>query len=261
LLRRDFVKLCEELGALPGLDNLAITTNALVLERKLPALKTAGVNLLNISLDTLVPAKFELITRRRGHARVVSAINAAVELGFSPVKVNCVVKRGMNEDELVDFVEWTRHSPIQVRFIEYMPFDDNKWDNKRMLPYFEMVDMIRQKYPDFDRSREMDGSNPTSKTWQVPGFAGSIGFISSMSDAFCGSCNRMRITADGNVKACLFGADELSLRDPMRDGVSDAGLRELIAKSVTAKNAKLGGHANAEAIAAAPNRPMILIGG
>lgn len=261
MVRRDLIDLCTDIGALPGLNDLAITTNGITLKRKLPKLQLAGVNLLNISLDTLVPAKFELITRRKGHAQVMAAINDAISLGFEPVKVNCVMKRGMNDDELLDFVEWTRHSPVQVRFIEYMPFDDNKWNSKAVFSYIEMVDRIQKKYPEFSRQRRQDGSNPTSKTWHVPGFQGSVGFISSMSDNFCGTCNRMRVTADGNLKVCLFGSEEYSLRDAMRQGASDAELDDIVHAAIFRKHAKLGGHGTPDGIAMSKNRPMILIGG
>ena len=267
LVRRDVVEICERIGRLEGLKRFGITTNGILLERKLERFRAAGVNMLNVSLDTLVAEKFAFITRRTGFDRVHRAVERAVDAGFAELKVNCVVRRGFNEDEIVDFVEWTRHAPIEVRFIEYMPFDGNKWQNKFMISYFEMVDMIRQRYPEFARQRGKDGLNPTSKTWSVPGFAGRVGFISSMSDNFCGSCNRLRLTADGNLKPCLFGSREVSLRDVLRD--EDLGqqeridkLRESISGVVKRKDAKLGGHASPEAIALAEsNRPMILIGG
>lgn len=262
LVRRNVVELCAALKGL-GVEELAVTTNGLLLKRKLePLVEVGGVNLLNISLDTLVPAKFELITRRQGHARVLESIHRAAALdGLARVKVNCVVQRGVNDDELVDFVGLTRDLDIEVRFIEYMPFDGNKWSSKKMLPYWEMTDTIREAFPGFARTKSLDSPNTVSKTWQVPGFRGAVGFISSMSDHFCGTCNRLRLTADGNIKACLFGNDELSLRDALRSGASDGDLADIIQSAVQRKHAKLGGHDSPQSIALGNNRPMILIGG
>lgn len=262
LVRKDIVPLCESLCELEGLKDLAITTNGLVLQRNLEKLRLAGVNRLNISLDTLVEAKFTFITRRRGFEKVKSSIHSALDIGFDSVKVNCVVQRGFNEDELVDFVRWTEHLDLQVRFIEYMPFDGNKWNKKRLISYAEMVDMIQREWPEFTRMRSKDGPNPTSKTWHVPGFRGSVGFITSMSDHFCGSCNRLRLTADGNLKTCLFGTEEVSLRDFLRNkDASTDGMLDIIRQAVRSKKRALGGHDSPQAIAASKNRPMILIGG
>jgi molybdenum cofactor biosynthesis protein A len=219
LVRPDAVEVIERIGELraSGLKTIGMTTNAIVLQRKLPRLVDAGLNAVNISLDTLDPYKFQLITRRLGHDRVLKAIHACVDAGIPAVKVNCVVMRGMNDEEILDFVRMTEHLPIEVRFIEYMPFDGNRWERQKMVSYAEMLDQINNEFPGF--ARRQDHPNDTSKTWQVPGFAGRVGFITSMSNHFCFSCNRLRITADGNLKVCLFGASEVSLRDVMREGM------------------------------------------
>ena len=168
------------------------------------------------SLDTMRPEKFEFISRRprAGHGRVLAAIERCLELGVAPLKLNCVVMRGLNEDEILDFVEMTRDKPVDVRFIEYMPFDGNKWNTKKMVSYSEMMEIIRSRYTDFQRID--DAPNDTSKGYKVPGFKGQVGFITSMSENFCSSCNRLRLTADGNLKVCLFGNTEISLRDYLR---------------------------------------------
>ena len=168
------------------------------------------------SLDTLRPEKFEFISRRpkAGHSKVMAAIEKSLDLGFDPLKVNCVVMRGLNDDEILDFVELTREMNVDVRFIEYMPFDGNSWNTKKMVPYNEMLDIITGAYEDFQRVD--DAPNDTSKGWKVPGFRGQVGFITSMSEHFCSSCNRLRLTADGNLKVCLFGNTEISLRDHLR---------------------------------------------
>ncbi|CAH3119144.1 unnamed protein product [Porites lobata] len=256
LVRKDIVELCEELGRIEGLKTLAMTTNGITLSRKLPQLKDAGLNLLNISLDTLVPQKFEFITRRKGWHKVMESTDCALELGYDPVKVNCVVMRGMNEDEVCNFVSLTQNKPLDVRFIEYMPFDGNKWNLKKFVPYSEMLESISQKWPNIERLS--DHPNDTSKAYRIPGFVGQIGFITSMSEHFCGSCNRLRITADGNLKVCLFGNSEVSLRDALRAGTDEDQLLEIIGAAVGRKKKQHAGMFN---IAKQKNRPMILIGG
>ncbi|KAL2164247.1 hypothetical protein VTH06DRAFT_3463 [Thermothelomyces fergusii] len=198
-VRRDIVPLMQQIGALRahGLRELCLTTNGLALHRKLEPMVEAGLTGVNLSLDTLDPWQFQLMTRRAGFGAI-----------------NCVVVRGLNEREILPFVELTRERDVEVRFIEYMPFDGNKWSEGKMFSYQEMLDLIRTRYPDL---RRVEGHrNDTSKTFEVPGFAGRIGFITSMTHNFCGTCNRLRITSDGNLKVCLFGNAEVSLRDIIR---------------------------------------------
>uniref|UniRef100_A0A673I1Q0 Molybdenum cofactor biosynthesis protein 1 n=1 Tax=Sinocyclocheilus rhinocerous TaxID=307959 RepID=A0A673I1Q0_9TELE len=256
LIRPDVLHIIAELRKLEGLKTIAVTTNGMNLTRLLPSLKKAGVNLLNISLDTLVPAKFEFITRRKGFHKVMEGIEKAIEMGYNPVKVNCVVMRGLNEDELIDFVSLTERKPLDVRFIEYMPFDGNRWNFKMMVSYQEMLDCLKQKWPNLEPApgEETD----TAKAFRVPGFRGQLGFITSMSEHFCGSCNRLRITADGNLKVCLFGNSEVSLRDCLRSGATEEELLHIIGAAVGRKKKQHAGMFN---ISQMKNRPMILIGG
>ena len=257
LLRKNVEELVERIGALKshGLETLAITTNGLLLSKKFDRLQAAGVNLLNISLDTLRPDRFEAVTRRPGFGLVMQAIDEALARGYDPVKVNCVVMRGFNDDELVDFVAWTRERPIEVRFIEFMPFAGNGWDDTHLFSYADMRDRIAAHFP---LERLDDGPHDTSKTYRVPGHRGTVGFITSMTEHFCEGCNRLRITADGNLKVCLFGNTEVSLRDAMRAGVTDAELLEIVSAAVGRKRAR---HAGMYNLAAMENRPMITIGG
>ncbi|TRY55296.1 hypothetical protein DNTS_013454 [Danionella cerebrum] len=233
LIRPDILHLIGEIRKLEGLKTIAVTTNGMNLSRLLPDLKDVGVDLLNISLDTLVPAKFEFITRRKSFHKAMEGIEKALAVGYNPVKVNCVIMRGLNEDELIDFVSLTERKPLHVRFIEYMPFNGNRWNFKMMVSYQEMLDSIKQKWPNLEPviGEEMD----TAKMFQVPGFSGKFGFITSMSDNFCGSCNRLRITADGNLKVCLFGNTEVSLRDILRSGASEEELLHIIGAAVGRK--------------------------
>ncbi|CAG5866204.1 unnamed protein product [Menidia menidia] len=285
-----------ELRKLEGLKTIAATTNGMNLAKLLPQLREAGLDLINISLDSLVPAKFEFIVRRKGTGnrtqellagpckfqraalspdrqggalggfhKVMEGIDKAVEIGYNPVKINCVVMRGLNEDELLDFVALTETRPLDVRFIEYMPFDGNKWNFKKMVSYQEMLDRIRQQWPDLQMLEAAHAD--TAKAFKVPGFKGQLGFITSMSEHFCGSCNRLRITADGNLKVCLFGNSEVSLRDVLRSGASDEELLQVIGAAVGRKKKQHAGTPQDPlrplrmfSISQMKNRPMILIG-
>ncbi|KXN88832.1 Cyclic pyranopterin monophosphate synthase, mitochondrial, partial [Leucoagaricus sp. SymC.cos] len=239
-----------------GLKALAMTTNGIALHRRLPAFVENGLTHLNLSLDTLDPFKFEIITRRRGHDAVLKSLDTALSLPMDSIKLNVVVIRGLNDSEVLEFVKLTQDKPISVRFIEFMPFTGNKWDKKKMVPSSELLERIRMEYPTIQRAS--DELNDTARSWYIPGFAGSFGFISSMSDHFCGTCNRLRLTADGQIKVCLFDPKEISLRDVMRAGACDEDLLRVIHQAVLGKKAK---HAGMEDIDVVTNRPMILIGG
>ncbi|XP_036908020.1 molybdenum cofactor biosynthesis protein 1 isoform X2 [Sturnira hondurensis] len=233
LIRPDVVDIVAQLHQLEGLRTIGVTTNGINLARLLPQLQKAGLSAINISLDTLVPAKFEFIVRRKGFHKVMEGIHKAIELGYSPVKVNCVVMRGLNEDELLDFVALTEGLPLDVRFIEYMPFDGNRWNFKKMVSYKEMLDTLQQRWPELEKLPEEESS--TAKAFKIPGFRGQVSFITSMSEHFCGTCNRLRITADGNLKVCLFGNSEVSLRDHLRAGASEEELLRIIGAAVGRK--------------------------
>ena len=255
LVRKNVEELVDAIGAIDGLETLAITTNGLLLPKKLDRLVAGGVNLVNISLDSLQTERFRRIARRDGLDIVRRAIDLALEAGVR-TKVNCVVMKGVNDDELVDFVSLTQNLPIEVRFIEFMPFAGNMWNDAEFMPFDAMMERIRATYPGLRRLE--DGPNDTSKAFAVPGFAGRVGFITSMTQEFCSTCNRLRITADGNLKVCLFGNAEVSLRDAMRDGATDGELSELIGSAV---NRKKAAHAGLYNLVTMDNHPMILIGG
>ncbi|XP_037937957.1 molybdenum cofactor biosynthesis protein 1 isoform X2 [Teleopsis dalmanni] len=254
-VRKDIVDIIAKIKAIPKLESVGITTNALVLTRLLVPMQRAGLDAVNISLDTLKPHRFEEITRRRGWERVIAGIDLAIQLGYKP-KINCVLMRNFNEDEICDFVEFTKDRNIDVRFIEYMPFSGNKWHTERLISYRETLEQIRQKWPDF--AALPNGPNDTSKAYHVPGFAGQVGFITSMTEHFCGTCNRLRLTADGNIKVCLFGNKEFSLRDAIRGNCSEDDLVALIGAAVKRKKKQHAGMLN---LSQMENRPMILIGG
>ncbi|KAG5647708.1 hypothetical protein DXG03_008431 [Asterophora parasitica] len=239
-----------------GLKSIGMTSNGLALHRRLPHLVENGLSHLNLSLDTLDPFKFELITRRRGHDAVLKTLDVAMKSSLQHIKLNVVVIKGLNDTEVFDFVAMTKDMPLSVRFIEFMPFTGNKWDKRKMVPSSELLEKISARYPSVQRAP--DELNDTARSWKIPSHAGSFGFISSMSDHFCSSCNRLRITADGQIKVCLFDAKELSLRDELRRGASEDQLLDIIGRAVFGKKEK---HAGMEDIDVVTNRPMILIGG
>ncbi|KAL4809292.1 hypothetical protein BDV18DRAFT_78188 [Aspergillus unguis] len=235
-VRKDIVPLMQSIGELrrDGLRELCLTTNGISLHRKLEPMVEAGLTGVNLSLDTLDPFQFQIMTRRKGFDAVMKSIDRILELNKMgagiKLKINCVVMRGLNEREIIPFVEMGRDRPIEVRFIEYMPFDGNKWSQGKMVSYQEMLGIIREKYPALEKVT--DHKNDTSKTYRVPGFQGRVGFITSMTHNFCGTCNRLRITSDGNLKVCLFGNSEVSLRDIIRqqnngDPITETVLEEL----------------------------------
>lgn len=296
-VRRDILPLMHEIGNLRryGLKELCLTTNGISLHRKLDSMIESGLTGINLSLDTLDPWQYQIMTRRKGFDAVQRSIDRIFELNKLgagiKLKINCVVMRGVNDREVLSFVEMTRDKDIEVRFIEYMPFDGNKWSRGKMFSYKEMVDLIREKYPTVQKVQ--GHKNDTSKTWHIPGFVGKIGFITSMTHNFCGTCNRLRITGDGNLKVCLFGNAEVSLRDILRksnggdpideqafeamkqiemdrrQGLSTSnqplGLapneRELLDVIGIAVKGKKEKHAGIGELEHMRNRPMILIGG
>ena len=296
-IRQDILPLMHQIGTLrsQGLRELCLTTNGITLHRKLDSMVEAGLTGVNLSLDTLDPWQFQIMTRRKGFEAVMRSIERILEmnkLGAGiKLKINCVVMRGINEREIIPFVELGREQDLEIRFIEYMPFDGNKWSQGKMLSYQEMMDIIQTKYPTLRKVK--DHKNDTSKAYEIPGFLGRIGFITSMTHNFCGSCNRLRITSDGNLKVCLFGNAEVSLRDILRkknDGnpidekafeamkqielhrqqgltsaqgpvggtEHDRELLDLIGLAVSRKKEKHAGMGELENM---KNRPMILIGG
>lgn len=294
-VKKDIVPLLRQLGSLRkhGLRDIAMTTNGISLHRKLDDMVEAGLTAINISLDTLDPFQFQLLTRRQGFHAVMKSIDKVKDMNTKgagiKLKINCVVMRGLNDHQIVPFVELTRDDNIEVRFIEYMPFGGNKWSKNKMMSYSDILNVIQAKYPDIRRME--DEKNDTSKTWQVPSFVGRVGFITSMTHNFCSSCNRLRITSDGNIKVCLHGQAEVSLRDilrkcndgepledfdqhPMSQAFPNPSLQfadqskswsntehELLEVIGAAVKGKKESHAGMGELENMQNRPMILIGG
>jgi cyclic pyranopterin phosphate synthase len=256
LVRKDAAAIIQSLSTLPV--SLTITTNATRLHDFIDVLKEAKIKSINVSLDTLQPEKFQLITRRDQFNTVYDNIQLLIQHGIH-AKVNVVVMKGINETEINDFVEWTRNTPVHVRFIEFMPFSGNRWTSNKVFTWQEMLDGIATKYA-FTRSQ--DEQHDTAKHYSVPGHAGTFAVISTMSAPFCGTCNRMRLTADGKMKNCLFSKEETDLLTPFRKGED---VTPLIYESIGKKAAELGGQFNKDfehlQASAIQNRSMITIGG
>ena len=259
LARKDAVEVVRRLGAL-GLRSLAMTTNGLLLPDRLAALAGAGLTDLTVSLDTLRPDRFQETTRRPGLDTVLAGIRQALDLGYGAggksLKINVVALRGVNEDEAADFARWAAETPVEVRFIEVMPFDGNGWSRADLVPMAETRAAIESALGPLAACA--DAPDATARTFRQPGWAGRVGFVASMTAPFCAGCSRLRVTADGALKVCLFGAAEVSLRDALRAGATDA---EVLGQVQAALDGKHAAHAGMDALARSENRPMISIGG
>jgi cyclic pyranopterin phosphate synthase len=256
LVRKDASKIIESLSALPV--ELVMTTNATRIHEFINVLKTSKIRTINISLDTLQPDKFLLVTRRNLFHQVRSNIELLLHHGFK-VKINVVVMKGFNENEINDFIRWTMFIPIQIRFIEFMPFSGNRWTGNKVFSMKEMFSEIGTQFEFLAVENEL---HDTAKHFMVPGHAGSFAIISTMSAPFCSDCNRMRLTADGKLKNCLFSTGETDLLTALRN---HEDVTALIHASIRSKAKQLGGQFSGtfEMLDAASihNRPMITIGG
>jgi GTP 3',8-cyclase len=249
LVRIDATDIIRKLAKLPV--QLNMTTNATRVHLFIEDLIFAGVKSINVSLDTFSEEKFLKLTRRNNLHQILSNIHLLLQYPFE-VKINAVVMRGVNDDEICDFIEFTRENRIDVRFIEFMPFPGNHWHKEQVFGYDRIITTISEKY---NISKLNDAIHSTSRNYQVPGYKGSFGIISTVTKPFCGDCNRLRLTADGKIKNCLFSKGEIDLLTPFRKGAS---IEELIFASVDDKKKELGGQKMAEAV---KTRSMISIGG
>jgi cyclic pyranopterin phosphate synthase len=243
-------------GALPEVD-LSMTTNGHRLAELAEPLARAGLRRVNVSLDSLHPERFHRITRRDALPRVLNGLDAADAAGLHPVKLNAVMVRGVNDDEAVAFADLAKARGWHVRFIEYMPLDaGHEWTREQVVPAAELLARIAAVHP--MRRADEHGPEPAVRWLFADGAPGSVGFIASVSEPFCGSCNRLRLTADGHFRTCLFALDEVDLRGPLRAGASDAELEALIRAAVARKWA---GHRINEADFVRPEKSMSQIGG
>lgn len=258
LVRPDAVGIVRDLSGL-GV-SLGLTTNALSLHKHLDALIEAGLRSINISLDTFDSERFKQIARRDGFGTVWANIRSAMSRGLR-VKVNMVVMRGVNDDEILRFMELTREHPVHVRFIEFMPFAGNRWGRDRVYSYAEMLGHIGSVHS-FEKLS--DDPHSTAKAYRIPGWPGTFAVISTVTEPFCGTCDRLRVTAEGRMRNCLFAREETDLLSALRRGEDIA---PLIEANVLAKHAMLGGlppfkpEKQEEILHDLSERPMVAIGG
>ena len=256
MVRKDAAEIIKALSKLPV--KLTLTTNGSRLHEFVDDLDESGVHSLNISLDTLQAEKFQLITKRNQFEKVHDNIQLLLKRGFH-VKVNMVVRKDLNDNEINDFVEWTKREPVHVRFIEFMPFSGNRWASNKVVTMQQILEVIGERY---EVERLQDEKHDTAKGFRVPGHLGTFAIIRTMSANFCGDCNRLRLTADGKMKNCLFAEKETDLLTALRSGID---VIPLIHQNIRSKAKELGGqfttdfeHLHPEEI---HNRSMITIGG
>jgi cyclic pyranopterin phosphate synthase len=256
LVRKDAAEIITRLAALPV--QLTITTNATRLHDFVDVIKQAGIKSINISLDTLQKDRFLLMTKRDQFEQVMKNINLMIDNGIH-VKVNAVVIKGLNDSEINDFVRMTKEQPIHVRFIEFMPFTGNRWNSDKVITWQQILAQVSREFEVMPIERE---KHETAKKYTVPGHLGTFAVISTMSAPFCGDCNRMRLTADGKMKNCLFSNTETDLLTPFRKGDD---IVPLIYQSIKDKKHALGGQFTTEMekieTSKLENRSMITIGG
>jgi len=257
LVRRDFPALAAMLAGIPGVEDLSVTTNGYLLERDAEKLVRAGINRFNVSIDSLQRDRFFEMTRRDALPRVLKGLEVlARHPEAHPIKINAVAMRGFTEEEAVPFARFAREHPYEVRFIEFMPLDaDHSWTPDSVLSGEEIRAAIGAVYPLEAEPRE---AHATARVYRFADGKGRIGFINPVSDPFCGDCNRIRLTADGRLRTCLFSINETDLRTPLRDGSSDDDIERIIRDAVWRKELK---HRVNEPGFVQPARSMSAIGG
>ncbi|MFZ0428513.1 MAG: GTP 3',8-cyclase MoaA [Acidobacteriota bacterium] len=257
LLRKGLEILIGRLAALPGLGDLALTTNGFSLSTKAAALRDAGLRRVTVSLDSLDRERFRQMTGQDDLERVVAGIEAARLCGLDPIKINCVVVRDWNADELLEFAEFARRRAVHVRFIEFMPLDeDEKWTRAQVVTGGEVIDRIRQHYRLIPLRPEQ--ASDTSVNYRFPDGPGTVGVITTVSRPFCGECSRIRLTADGKLRTCLFSLEEHDVKALLRSGATDDQVVQFIVDTVRKKEA---GHRINEPDFTPPPRTMSYIGG
>lgn len=256
-VRKNLPELISRLIAIPGLEDISLTTNGYLLKRMAGELADAGLTRINVSLDTLVREKFRHITRRDHLNEVLEGLEELERYpSISPIKVNAVAIRGFTEPEVLDFARLARRKPYVVRFIEFMPLDaDEAWSRDQLLTGAELFDIINAEYPLMPRDTDPAS---TSRVYRFADGKGEVGFINPVSEPFCADCNRIRLTADGNLRTCLFSTWETDLRSPLRSGASDEEIGEIMRGAVLKKEMKH--HINDPGFVRA-NRSMSQIGG
>jgi GTP 3',8-cyclase len=236
--------------------DLNITTNGILLDQYWDELEAAKIETLNISLDSLIEEKFNKISRRSFFSRIYQNIFTAIEKGFK-VKLNVVLIKDENDDEIIDFIDLTRDHDLNVRFIEFMPFDGNNWDRSKTVSEKSILETVKEEYPNRLSNLE-SGPNSTSHNYKIDGFKGTFGIISTVTNPFCDGCNRLRLTADGKIKNCLFSNNETDLLSALR---RKENIIPFIEQAVSSKKKKLAGISSFDIDEKIKNRSMTTIGG
>jgi cyclic pyranopterin phosphate synthase len=257
LMRRDLPRLVRMLGAVPGIRDVGLTTNGILLADQAQAYYDAGLRRINISLDTLDPGRFRQLTRRDGLERVVYGILAAKRAGFDPIKINAVSIRGMTEGDVVPLARFARQHGLQMRFIEYMPIGAETWERDKVYFAHEIMEQLERDVAPLVPADHYDPRAPAMEFRYTDG-GGDVGFIASVSRPFCASCNRLRLTSDGKLRNCLFALDEADVKGLLRGGAPDAALADVIRGNV---QTKWEGHEINTARFIKPLRTMHAIGG
>ncbi|MEW7290039.1 GTP 3',8-cyclase MoaA [Aquimarina sp. 2304DJ70-9] len=258
LIRKDAAQIIEKLASLPI--QLTLTTNGVIVDKFIDLFKKCGIKTLNVSLDSLDATKNKEITRRNYFDKVYQNILLLVKEGFH-VKVNCVLMKGFNDNEIIDFINLSKNLPLHVRFIEFMPFDGNQWNMDKLVSLKEILSEVNSNFKKNEIIKLKDAPNDTTKSYQIKGYQGTFAIISSVTNPFCDGCNRIRLTANGQIKNCLFSSKESDLLTPLREGKP---ISPIIQKTIQSKFKirsgmdtidkfkKIDGH---------NNRSMITIGG
>ncbi len=257
LVRKDLHRLVRMLVAVPGLKDLALTTNGVLLAEQAAGLHAAGLRRLNVSLDTLDPGRFRELARRDGLDRVLAGLEEATRVGFTRIKVNAVALRGITELDAVPLARFCRDRGYELRFIESMPIGADAWDRSQVLLAAELLDLLGREVAPLTPAAGTDPSAPAAEYVYADG-GGTVGVIASVSRPFCAACNRIRLTADGKVRNCLFALDEVDAKPLLRPAPDDAALAELLRRVVWAK---WEGHEINTARFVKPGRTMHAIGG
>ena len=257
LVRRGLSSLIEQLLAVPGLSDISLTTNGVSLERQAQTLYDVGLRRINVSLDALSESKFAEITRRNLLGKVLAGLEKTRLIGFDPIKINAVPMRGFSEDEVLELVSFARNNGYEMRFIEFMPLDaDDIWAKDIFVPNSELKKRINEIFP--LKNENGRGLHQTAQNYHFQDGKGKVGFISSVSEPFCGDCNRVRLTADGKFRNCLFALEEKDVLTPLRNGASDQHIEKLMKESVASK--AIGHMINSNQYTK-PDRNMSMIGG
>ena len=259
LIRRDAVRFISRLSQLQGLEDLSLTTNGILLAEFAPALRQAGLKRVNISMDSLLPEKYRQITRGGELSRVWAGMEAARAAGISPIKINVVAIAGFNDQEVLNFARLTLQNPFQVRFIEFMPIGLlSQWQPEQFLSSEEIKRRIETHHSLIPVTGNKNGNDGPARLFKFPEAAGEIGFISPISDHFCNTCNRLRLTADGKLKTCLFSDEEFDIKSLLRSGSNDEELERKLSEVISTKPLR---HGFTGSGIKRCHRPMVKIGG